>query len=125
MRNGYILLTEVLMELQKLRGRILQIEGRLGSDKPGVARSAVTELAMVREDLNRQADTLVEVQAMFDEPTKSQIALHYNPDAKDMPMIALDPADLMGLPTIPGPGKSTSFAEQLVQHSDESLKAIL
>lgn len=122
MKNAYILLTEVLLSMQHTRGRVLQIEGRLTNSNPAVARAAVGELAMVREDMLRYADILVEVQAMLPEPTKGEIMRHYNPDAVDVKPLVLDPEAFLGTP---GPGKSASIKAHLGTPEPAFSEAIL
>lgn len=88
MKNGFILLYEVMHDLVRIKGRILQIEGRVGHAEKAIAMSAVSELAHARTELTAVMDKLVEVQAMFPDPTKSEIVRHYAP---------------------PGPGKSEAI----------------
>lgn len=117
MKNGFILVHELLHDLARIRGRIVQVESKITKDGKGHHFAAVAELTSVRSDMSGLMDKLVEVQALFPDPSKGDIIRHYNPEAVDVPAVAVDPVDLMGMiGTTPGPGKSESLptAEEAV-----------
>jgi hypothetical protein len=84
MRNGYILLTEVLMDMQKMRGTVIQAGQRLFGTSDPKAHAAATELEDIPRRVQAAMDILVEVQGLMPEPTKGDIVRHYNPDAVDI-----------------------------------------
>lgn len=96
MKNAYITITEAMLSLRSCSGRLLQIEGKLeqGNWPP------MAEVRDIRLAINAAMDQLVEVQTELPEPTKGEIIKHYHPDTVDVPAQALDPKNLMGIPTV-------------------------
>jgi hypothetical protein len=98
MKNGYILLTQVMMDLQRMRGRIIQVGQRLNGSRDGLVRAAANEIEDMPRIIMTAMDTLVEVQAMLPEPSKGDIVRHFNPKAVNVKPLVLDPAAFLGVP---------------------------